>query len=507
MTLRTNTVANFVGQGYVTAIAVIMLPLYLRDLGAEAYGLVGFFVVMQAWLRLLDMGLSPALGRELAHARGLAHSADADPQAAGIVRAIERLFLLLAIASGIAIWRCSGLVATRWLHVQSLPIAEVTQCVTLMGLAASLRWLAALYRSGIQGLERQVWLNSANMGIATLRYVGVWAVLHWISHDPRYFFGYELGVSLGETALLHYGMYRLLPTPAKTNRFSWAPLSKVLPFAGGVAYAALVWVLLTQIDKLILSNVLPLRDYGYYALVAVIANSITSLGGPISSAVLPRMTGLLAQERREAMTMLYRKSSQMVAVVALPISALIALVPQELIYAWTGDRQAAQWGAPILAWLALGNGLLALSAFQYYLQYAHGKIRLHVWNSTINALIQTPLIIFAAYHYGAYGAALTWFILRVVSFIVWPPIIHHVFAPGLHKEWLVHDIAPILAATSVGALLVRGLEPLLASDGRLEIMIVLACAALSMLLLNSLVSWSCRPYLIRTIERIGAVHG
>src|SRR5256885_15000074 len=64
--LRRNIFANYVSQVYVALIGIAMVPLYLKYLGIEAYGLVGFFTVVQAWTQLLDFGLSPTLGREAA---------------------------------------------------------------------------------------------------------------------------------------------------------------------------------------------------------------------------------------------------------------------------------------------------------------------------------------------------------------------------------------------------------------------------------------------------------
>ena len=43
----------------------------MRYLSPEAFGLFGFFILMQAWMMILDMGLSPTLGREVAKARAL----------------------------------------------------------------------------------------------------------------------------------------------------------------------------------------------------------------------------------------------------------------------------------------------------------------------------------------------------------------------------------------------------------------------------------------------------
>lgn len=43
MSLKKNTIANYIGQGYTILIAIVFLPLYLHYLSADAYGLVGFF--------------------------------------------------------------------------------------------------------------------------------------------------------------------------------------------------------------------------------------------------------------------------------------------------------------------------------------------------------------------------------------------------------------------------------------------------------------------------------
>lgn len=41
------------------------IPRYIKYPGIEAYGLIGLFALLQAWLSLLDTGMTPTLGREL----------------------------------------------------------------------------------------------------------------------------------------------------------------------------------------------------------------------------------------------------------------------------------------------------------------------------------------------------------------------------------------------------------------------------------------------------------
>ena len=63
--LKRNLIANYIGQGWRFLISLAFVPLYIKYLGIEAYGLIGIFAMLQAWLGLLDMGMKPALGREI----------------------------------------------------------------------------------------------------------------------------------------------------------------------------------------------------------------------------------------------------------------------------------------------------------------------------------------------------------------------------------------------------------------------------------------------------------
>ena len=64
--LKRNLIANYLGQGWAALMGLAFIPLYIKYLGIEAYGLIGLFALLQAWLSLLDMGMTPTLGREMA---------------------------------------------------------------------------------------------------------------------------------------------------------------------------------------------------------------------------------------------------------------------------------------------------------------------------------------------------------------------------------------------------------------------------------------------------------
>ena len=64
--LKRNLIANYLGQGWTALMGLAFIALYIKFLGIEAYGLIGIFAVLSAWLALLDMGMTPTVSREMA---------------------------------------------------------------------------------------------------------------------------------------------------------------------------------------------------------------------------------------------------------------------------------------------------------------------------------------------------------------------------------------------------------------------------------------------------------
>ena len=476
-----NTGLNYLGQAYALLIGILILPFYLGHLGAEAYGLIGFFAVLQAWLQLLDAGISPALVRQVAHYRGQADLAAGPGPAGRLLRSFELLLLPIVLTTCATIFLASGWIAQTWLQARELSTDTIMQCISLMGLMVGLRLYATLYKSGLQGVELHGWLNAVNTLIATLRYFGGLFLVAYISQDPLDFFLFQAAVALVETLAFASKAYVQLAGPRLFTGIDWQVVRPILPFAGGMCFTSLLWIVLTQLDKVLLSKVLLLKEYGYFSLVALITTGIMTLTNPLVQTLLPRMTVLVAEGRIADMERLYLNASRFVCSVLFPMAAVIAWHGQSLIFAWTGDAAAAQWSEPMLFWYVPGSALMAVSAFQFYLQYAYGQLRLHIWYSVISTAISVPIVVYAALVHGAYGAAVAWFFLRLATFAIWPPVVHRRFAPALQGIW-VRDMLRIPAATVIGLAISEPLFALIASDNRFDILAALTMSGLICLL-------------------------
>lgn len=451
VSLKLNVIANYASQIYITLAGLIMVPVYFRYMGAEAYGLVGFFGMLQGWLQLMDMGLSATLSREVTcyRAGGLA-----EDRMNALLRAMVALFVGAGSLTAVAAWLASDWVAGSWLQASTIPPLLLAQCISLMGLAAALRWIAGLYRGIVSGWEKQVWLGGYNVAIATVRYVGVLAVFAWIGVDPFTFFTFQLIVAVGELAILWWKAGILLPSAWTWPSLKLEPLRVMWRFSGALAFCSIAWVFVTQTDKLVLSKTLALADYGYFTMAVMVANSINMVANPISGALLPRLTFLVTQGEHDKMQDLYRNATQWVSVVVWPVAGILAFFAEPLLFAWTKDASVARQTAPILFWYVLGNACLGLAAFQFYMQFAHGNLRLHMLGNAVFVVVLIPGVVWASIYYGAVGAGRMWFAENLAFFLGWTWIVHRRFAPGLHWRWISLDVLPpALSALAVSCVL------------------------------------------------------
>lgn len=435
--LKLNVVANYVGQFYIAAVNLLLLPAQVRVLGSEAYGLVGFFAMMSGWLQLLDIGLSPTLSRETVKYR--AGGLDKDCYRA-LFHSVSALFLGLGVAVALLVLALSGPISRHWLRLESLSPSTVADAVAIMGLVFALRWQAALSRSVLVGLERQVWVNIVNATFATLRSVGVLAALRWLGPNPKTFFMYQAAVAAVELGVLGFIVHRSLALGLPTRAsLSLAPLRRVANFSLTIALAAAVAVSGTQLDNLLLSKFLPLSEYAWFSLAVMAAGGINLLSGPIGQAVQPRLIYLNTTGDEPGFRAMYSDATQMLSAIALSASFTLAFGARPLLWAWTGNAELADRTATVLSFYALGNGFLAVVAMTYSLQVARGNLRLHLWGNLIFAVLLLPTIVVATLSGGMLGASLAWGGANLSFLLVWSAIVHKRFLPGQHLRWLLRD--------------------------------------------------------------------
>jgi O-antigen/teichoic acid export membrane protein len=309
-----------------------------------------------------------------------------------------------------------------------------------------LRWAASLYRSGIMGLERQVFANAVTTAATTVRLlVPIPLLAAW--PDVRLIFATWALVALLEMALFRASLGGEFDARLPLRGFSSEALKSRARFAGGIFFLALVGLAVTQMDKLLLSRMLPLAEYGYYSLVVVIANGVLTLAMPVAQAFQPRMTLAAAQQDDPALRAVVHAFTALMVLAVITPAIVIAAFPKRLLFAWTGDFAAAGAGGDYLGWYVLGAAMAGPTSIAYLIQFAHGRIRLHMIVNLVFALVLIPAIWLAAAADGARGAAIAWFVMNATLLVIYCPAILARLLPGETARWLAELALPASAAT------------------------------------------------------------
>jgi O-antigen/teichoic acid export membrane protein len=415
MALKRNLIANYLGQGWVAIMGLAFIPLYIKYLGIEAYGLIGLFALLQAWLSLLDMGMTPTLGREMARFTGGTHSAQSIRD---LLRSIEVIAFVIAvlIASGIALG--ANWIANSWVQAESLSADVVAQSFVVMGVVTAIRFMESVYRSSIVGLQRQVLFNVINSTMATLRGLGAVGVLVLVSPSIEAFFIWQGLVSIVTLIVLGVTTYTSLPFAQYPGRFSIGALRGVWRFAGGMLGNTFLSLLLMQVDKVLLSKLLSLKEYGYYTLAAIVAGALYTVINPITQAFYPRLCELHARDDQIGLIETFHKGVQLISVFGGSIAIVVIVFAETLLRMWTQDPELAERAATLLSMLMLGNLLNGLMWIPYQTQLAHGWTSLAVSINIIAVALIVPAIIWVTPRYGAEGAALVWVALNATYILI-----------------------------------------------------------------------------------------
>src|SRR5436190_12454757 len=147
--LKKNVVANIGGQAVTVLVGIFLIPLYLKFLGKEGYGLVTFFVSIQSLAAVLDLGLSTSANREMGRVSvGDRKSTDGRD----LVRTLEFAYYATALTLFTILALGSGWIAHEWIRADEITPTTIRNCIIIAAATIAFRWPAALYYGVLKGL-------------------------------------------------------------------------------------------------------------------------------------------------------------------------------------------------------------------------------------------------------------------------------------------------------------------------------------------------------------------
>jgi O-antigen/teichoic acid export membrane protein len=335
--MRKNLIAAYSGMLLNMLLPLIVTPFVLKALGMEAYGLIGIGLMLQSILAIMEVGLSASLSRAFAQRTAALDDTGSHAGMHDLLRTLEYFYLALVGFVCLLVLLVAPLIARYWITDHGLPYEVVWQSIALIGLMIAVRFFVSLYGGGLAGLQRQVILNTTSIILNVIANIGAVVVLFWVSSDPRAYFSWLALMGALSAITLRFVLTSALPVVTRPARFDWDQWQSIRKFSVGISSLTVTSLALTQTDKLLLSRLLPLRDFGFYSIASTVASVVQLITIPVQTVYYPRMTQCQAKGDTRELIDIYRFASRMVALLVFPLGFTLALFSQDILLLWLRD--------------------------------------------------------------------------------------------------------------------------------------------------------------------------
>lgn len=441
-------VAGLVSSAWGALVGIAVVPLYLRYLGVEAYGLIGFLVTTQALLQLLDMGIAPTVNREMARSAAKRNVLEMR----SMLKTLALVYWSVAALIFAVMYMIAPQIGDRWLHSQTISHESITHAVVLMGLVIACRWPIGLYQSALVGLQ-QISLSSAlNMAMTTLGSFGGVCILAFVSPTVEALFLWQAGVGLLYAGILRWYAWQRVGG-SRGAKCELAALRSIWRFSATMMALTFSGLVFSQMDKVILSKLLTLTGFAHYMLAGVVASALNILITPFYNAIYPRFCGYVEVDTPAPLLDLFRISSRLLATVLFSTAMIIVIAGEDLISLWTGNAALAREVGPLAALIAAGTAIHGTMYIPHALQLAKGMTFIPLTINIILLVIMVPVTTSLAFRYGALGGAAAWLLLHVLYVILATGLMQKFVGNSTGVGWLFREVGiPLVVCCLVGAL-------------------------------------------------------
>ncbi len=419
-----------------TALAMlIMAPVYLKYLGAEAYGLIGFYTTLLMCMQVFDMGMATTLNREIAR-HGIGRLSEDNAQ---LLRCVELIYATISVALVLGMWILGAWFAKSWFTAKNIPGADITYALYGIGTCVALRLPINVYQSALFGAQKMHLASAIGIIQIIAGAIGSYVLLRFHNADLAIFFAWQVVIALLHLASIRAAVWRNAPKLSARNR-DWRPLRGLWRYAAGAGLVSIAGLVLSQVDKVVLSKTLDLEQYGYYMLASTLAASVHMISGSFYNVFFPLASKLIKSDQLEILLSKYQLFSASLAACVFPFALYLMLLFPKLLNLWIGDQAAVDQISPIATILVIATSLHALMFLPHALTMAMGISRSYLTMYGLLIGLSLPVTVLLSIHYGAVGGALAQVALFVIHVFSGAWITHRICFKGYAISWLFKDV-------------------------------------------------------------------
>lgn len=452
---KTKFIITLLSRVVTALVGIFFVPIYVKLIGIESYGLISFYSTLVGTLSLLDLGLSTAISRQISIDRAVNNNLKSTYD---LIFSVEIIYWSIAFVLGVLIVICSHLIASHWVNAETLSVPTIQKAVLLMGIVFVFQFPMSIYNGAMIGFEKQIENALLTAIFSVVKAVGVIFVLMFFEASVEVYFIWQIVITILFTLILRVYIWRSAFLAKIKTSFSLIEIKKIWRFALGITGISVITFFITQLDKIVVSKMLTLEYVGYYSLAFLIASAINQIISPIQPVMFPKLTGLISINDQESIVKLYHQTARWVSIIIFPIGCVLFFFASEILMFWTGNIKLTNTTSPILKVCVVGSVFNCMMWVPYLFMLAKGNTRFTIYQNLIVIIIMLPLLYYLTKNHGALGASFVWLIVNAGYVLISIPVFHHFFLKGELMTWYKSDVALPLIASLVLVLGVKLLQ-------------------------------------------------
>ncbi len=397
----------------------IFIPLYIKFLGSENYGLIGFYALVLGIISFADSGMSSAIIKEFSQ------ESDSNYKYT-IFRNLEKIYLFVCIIICGIIFFSSNFIAEHWISSNGIRKEELSYYVRLIGIGVTSQLISSLYFGALFALNNQVRSNLLQLGWSFSRSALVFILFIVFSKSIELYFIWQIICNLVYVLVLRFFVIKQLKQTANGHllkKESNKLPKHILTYIGGMVFIAIISAINIQADKLVTSSMFDLGTFGFYNIASSLAQLPAILATPLMAFAFPlfsKFSNQYSEENKQKTLMVFNKIFYFINLIVVVVAVGVIFYTKEILVLWTKSAipysifPAIEFDVKILI---IGSFFLALQFPLYYLLLSKGKTKYTIYQGIVQIVLGIPLLYFCSQQFGLYGVPIPWLIINLLAFI------------------------------------------------------------------------------------------
>jgi O-antigen/teichoic acid export membrane protein len=272
-----------------------------------------------------------------------------------------------------------------------------------------------LYKALLTGLQHMGITNLIDVVAKAVQQGVIFLIL--LMHGSIFHVAYWISASMALQVIVtwavcgRYFSLRALLLPG----FSFAVVKENIKYASGLFTISICSWITSQIDKVIISKLLPLTQLGIYTFARGAINQGMLLTGSISGAIFPHFSALHGAGKTVELRKAYDKIQDLICFGTIPVFAGVPFVTLPL-FSRVFDLPSARMLLVPCTLLAIGYYMNGAITTPYVVSLAVGRPDIAARQNVLGLLIVTPASAAAIYWFGLSGAGFSWVIYHIYAY-------------------------------------------------------------------------------------------